>query len=340
MLARLLLTAALLLTACAPLPAAPGPARSEPARLVVVVWSGTTATIGVLDLTGRFSARLTIDDPAGRGVRAALAPDRHHLAVTVARPGRPPGQDAQLLLADLDRGAVQTLYDGIDSRGRPLWSPDGSEVVVRRASVTAEGATEELLAVNVESGASRELASGINALGLYAVGWNADGAHVLRIAADGSALEVAGNASVPLSAGPVRDVTMSPDGRWFAFSDYSNGATLGLLGPGGLLRLPVPGPFVHPAWRPDGALLVAGTPASAAGVVAVAPVPVLSIGAAPGTVAVPVAVGRNGWVAARAVHLSQTGAVEDAWLELVGPDGQRRPVRLVGWVDPLGWIGD
>lgn len=307
---------------------------------MVVVWSGTTATVGVLDLTGRFSPRLTIDDPAGLGVRAALAPDGRRLAVTVARPGRPPGQDARLLLADLDRGVVQPIHDGIDVRGRPLWSPDGSEVIVRRAWVTTERAIEELLAIHIESGVARELASGANALGLSAVGWNADAAHVLQIAADGSALGVAGGANVPLAAGPVRDVVMSPDGRWFAFSDYSTGPMLGLIGPGGLIRFPVPGPFVHPAWRPDGALLVAGAPGSAAGLIAVAPVPVISLGAAPGSVALPVVVGRNGWVAARAVQLSPTGGVVDEWLELVGPDGQRRPVRLAGWIDPLGWVGD
>lgn len=327
----------MLLAACGPLPAAPGPRQPAPARLVVMVWTGTTATFGVIDLTGRFSARLTVDDPGGMGIRAALAPASMRVAMTVASPGRPAGQEARLLLADLDRGTVAQLYDAIDVRGRPLWSPEESEIVVRRSRVGPQESVDELLAVSVADGTARSLAADSRAIGRYAVGWNAAGIHLLRLASEGSWIGAEGEEGTHVSSGVARDFTLSPDGRWIAFSDYASGPTLGLLGPGGVVRLPLSGPFVHPAWGPDGTLRIASTRGGASEVVAVAPVPVVSIAAAPGTVALPAAVGRSGWVAARTVQLGPGNTVTDEWLELIGPDGQRRTVRLAGLVEPLGW---
>jgi dipeptidyl aminopeptidase/acylaminoacyl peptidase len=305
-----------------------------------MLWSGATATFGHIDLAGRFTPRVTIDDPAGRGVRAALAPDRERLAATVSRPGWPAGREARLLLVDLVRGASHSLIDGIDARSRPLWSPDGSEVAVRRVRATAEGDSEEVIAVAVATGEARPLAAAAGALGIVAVSWSAEGVQVLRVARDGSWLGEAGAPGEQVSGGAVRDVSLSPDGRWLAFSEYATGPTLGLLGPGGLTRLPLGGPFVHPAWRPDGTLIVAGEPGREAAPLAFAPVPVVRAPAAAGTVSLPVVVGRTGWLAARTVRLAPTGAVLDEWLDLIGPDGRRQAVRLSGYAEALGWVGE
>lgn len=273
------------------------------------------------------------------GIRAALAPDRQHLAATVARPGRPAGREAGLLLIDLARGEIRRLLDDVDLRGRPVWSADGNEIAVRRVHAAEHGTVDEIVAVTV-TGDVRPLARGDGALGMYAAGWPAEGLHILRIAAEGSRLGVVDSPDVVLSAGAVRDVSVSPDGRWIAFSDYSYGPALGLLGPGGLTRTPLAGPFVHPAWRPDGTLLVAGAPGRAESALAAAPVPVVSVPSSPGTVSLPVTAGRAGWLAARTVRLGAAGAVVDEWIDLIGPDGRRQPVRLPGVVEPLGWAGE
>ncbi|MCL6648318.1 MAG: hypothetical protein K6U89_08300 [Chloroflexi bacterium] len=315
--------------------ARPAPPASAGPQLVVVVWDGATATLGAVDATGRFGPELAVADPLGAGGRAALAPDGRRVALTVAQPGADPASGARLLLVERERARVRPLVEGVDLRGRPVWSPDGDQVAYRRHD-PASG-RDELWTRHLTTGATTVLEAGSSGVGLLLVGWTATGPLVARFDRAGSWLALAGGEGQLLSAGPVRDFALAPDGRWVAFSEYGPRPQLGLVGPTGVLRLAVPGPYVHPAWTADGRLTIAGTSEQLTPLALEAPVPITTVAAAPGQVTLPIAWSAGGWLAARTVQLGADGSVVAERLELVGRDGQRVPVVLPGVAAVLGW---
>jgi dipeptidyl aminopeptidase/acylaminoacyl peptidase len=317
--------------------ARPAPPATAGPRLVVVVWDGATATLGVVDATGRFGSELAVADPLRAGGRAALAPDGRRVALTVAQAGADPASGAQLLLVERERASVVSLVEGVDLRGRPVWSPDGTQVAYRRHDPTS--GRDELWAHNLATGAAAMLERGPPGVGLLLVGWTATGPLVARFDHTGSWLALAGGEGQLLSASLVRDFALAPDGRWVAFSEYGPRPQLGLVGPTGVLRLAVPGPYVHPAWTADGRLTITGKSEQLTPLALEAPVPIATVAAAaPGQVTLPVAWSAGGWLAARTVQLGADGSVVTERLELVGRDGQRVPVVLPGVAAALGWI--
>ena len=73
-----------------------------------------------------------IDHAPGFGIEPSLSPDGSAIAYTVMLKGaNAPDLEAQAFLLRFGREPV-LIAQGIDLRGRPLWSPDGEFVVLRR----------------------------------------------------------------------------------------------------------------------------------------------------------------------------------------------------------------
>jgi dipeptidyl aminopeptidase/acylaminoacyl peptidase len=203
-----------------------------PGESVVYARFGTTAdTVLRAPAAGSASPRKLFEIAHARefGIVPALAPDGRAFAYTVLSPDTPDAAadtPAELWLAGLEAGAVpRKLASGFDLMVRPLWTPDGSGVIVRRSG--GGDGPYELVRVDVASGAAGTLAT--SSLALFPVAWGADrsllyvevgpaGSDLYRLEAGGAGVRVA-----HLSDGLTRDWALSPDGGKLAFLAPSQG---------------------------------------------------------------------------------------------------------------------
>ena len=161
------------------------------------------------------------------GISASLSPDGEHIAYLVlAAAGGDPAMDAQVWLLDVESGKTRLLAGELDVLGRPVWSPDGSSIVVRRNGPQAQiGQAVSLLKVDVGDGSETLLVHADDALGLYPIGYSPDGSslYFAQIVLSGThfgAVAAAGGSPrllVQASDEPARDWHLSPDGSRVAF---------------------------------------------------------------------------------------------------------------------------
>lgn len=340
----ILLSLALVLLVAQPTSAATIQPVSSESQLVVILWDGEHGTLGVVDEHGRFSARVTVPDPAGRGLRVSLSPDSRRAAViALAGADRDPAFEATLFVANLSSGELQPIAEGADAAGTPVWSSDGSQIAFRRTSIDEGGKQhDEIWTVPAEGGEPVPAAVHPDADGLYLIGWPAEGLMYFAITPGGSYLFHGGQPEpIRLAETPVRDVSVSPDSRWTAFSIYGSAPRLGILGPDGIQVTAAPGPFVHPAWNSRNELTIAGRPGSGALKLGGEGVPVTALSAGRTAVDLPVAWSPDSTrLAARSIEFGQDGRPLTEQLVILGTDGSRTVIHQAGYLEALGWTGD
>jgi hypothetical protein len=329
-----------------PPPAAPA---AGPAEYVVYAEFGlTTDTVYRAD-AARPSERTKIHTIAHArefGIVAATSPDGGAFAYTVLPPDTlapAPDTPAELWLAALDGGDPLRLAGGFDLRVRPVWTPDGGSVVLRRS--TSRGAYE-LVTVDVTTAAESVLARSQSAL--FPAGFAPDSSALYYTSIDnaGSELhrvEVATLTAATvtrLSGGLTRDWALSPDGSKLAFlsllpqgeNRFASRVEVLDLATGAVTPSSSDSDEFGPAWTPSGDLAL-GRLERGAGVLVVG-------GAAiglPDGFDVPLSASRSGSsIAVRSFTGASLTTPGLASLMTLGPDGKRRTIAN-GEVTFIGW---
>jgi Tol biopolymer transport system component len=209
---------------------------------------------------------------ANYGIVASLSPDGRRVAYTVLPPSvADPANDtpAQLWVLDFATGDALLAAEGIDLPMTPVWTPDGSAMVVRRSTWSdSAGGHFELVRVALD-GATTTLVT--SAAGLLPVGFSPDGGilYFTSISDSGSDLgRVAGDGAVEqvvhLSDGYARDWQLSPDGTKLAYLAQASDAGIAFeaqvldIGSGATEAAIAGAPVEQfsPVWDANGALTV------------------------------------------------------------------------------------
>jgi Tol biopolymer transport system component len=169
----------------------------------------------------------TVNHAANVGISASLSPDGKSIAYLVLpTAGGDSALDAQAWLLDMDSGKTRQLTGDLDVLGKPVWSPDGSSIIVRRNGPQAQiGQAVSLLKLDVSDGSETVLMHADDALGLYAIGYSPDGsslyfAEIILSGTHFGAVAAAGGSAqllVQASDQVARDWHLSPDGSRAAF---------------------------------------------------------------------------------------------------------------------------
>jgi len=163
----------------------------------------------------------------GYAANGSVSPDGRRVALVVADGGSKANPNAALVVLDLDTGEQTRLADDVDILRTPIWSSDSSSVVVNRNAQTTDGrAAIQVLRVELGGADPVELLRVANVLGVYPVGFDAQG-RLVSVVVDGrgSTLVRDGQELGLLSEQITRDWRLSPDGAQIAFieSDVSGG---------------------------------------------------------------------------------------------------------------------
>jgi Tol biopolymer transport system component len=156
------------------------------------------------------------------GISASLSPDGERIAY-LALPAADGDQalDAQAWLLEVESGKTRLLSGDLDGAIKPVWSPDGSSIVVCRNGPQAQiGQAISLLKVDVSDGGETLLMQADDVLGLFPIGYSPDGGslYFAQIVLSGThfgAVAAAGGTPqllVQASDEPARDWHLSPDG--------------------------------------------------------------------------------------------------------------------------------
>jgi Tol biopolymer transport system component len=164
---------------------------------------------------------------SGEGISASLSPDGERIAY-LALPAADGASalDAQAWLLEVDSGKTRLLASDLDGASKPVWSPDGSSIVVRRNGPQAQiGRDASLLEVDVSDGSETLLMQADDVLELFPIGYSPDGAslYFAQIVLSGThfgAVAAAGGSPrllVQASDEPARDWHLSSDGSRVTF---------------------------------------------------------------------------------------------------------------------------
>ncbi len=161
------------------------------------------------------------------GISASLSPDGERIAY-LALPAADGASalDAQAWLLEVDSGKTRLLASDLDGASNPVWSPDGSSIVVRRNGPQAQiGRDASLLKVDVSDGEETLLMQADDVLELFPIGYSPDGTslYFAQIVLSGThfgAVAAAGGSPrllVQASDEPARDWHLSSDGSRITF---------------------------------------------------------------------------------------------------------------------------
>lgn len=161
------------------------------------------------------------------GVSASLSPDGKRIAyLALATAGGDPALDAQAWLLEMDSGEKRLLASELDGASKPVWSPDGKSIVVRRNGPQAEiGRAASLLGLDVSDGSETVLLEEQEVFELFPIGYSPDGVslYFAQIVLSGThfgAVATAGGEPrllVQASDESARDWHLSPDGSRVVF---------------------------------------------------------------------------------------------------------------------------
>jgi hypothetical protein len=166
--------------------------------------------------------RITLFDRTGNTVtqlgeprvdaQPALSPDGTRVAVVK----RAPGGDGQIWVHDVRTGQSTRITENGPARSSPVWSPDGTEIayvtnfaVYRKAS---DGSGAETLVYNQPTGGA----------GVFLTSWSPDGRLCLW-SGDSLVIVPLRGALKPVSLDKARGGSLSPDGRYLAYSSNESG---------------------------------------------------------------------------------------------------------------------
>jgi Tol biopolymer transport system component len=168
-----------------------------------------------------------VDHATNVGISASLSPDGKSIAYLVLpTTGGDSALDGQAWLLDMDSGKTRQLASDLDVLGKPVWSPDGSSIVVLRNGPQGQvGQAVSLLKLDVSDGSETVLMHADDALGLYPISYSPDGsslyfAEIILSGTHFGAVPAAGDSAqllVQASDQVARDWHLSPDGSYVAF---------------------------------------------------------------------------------------------------------------------------
>ena len=217
---------------------------------------------------------------AGSGIRASLSPDGKLVAYTLLPVGATDGlTQAEVWVAGLEGGEGRRLTQGVDLASTPVWSPDGTSIVVRRNGPGREiGRAASLVALDVSDASETVVLAEEDVLELFPVGYSPAGVlYVARITIGGTdfgKILPDGSVSYPVHASDqtARDWHLSSDGSRIAFlaGQRTDGRIALRAFVTELVAGAVPKPLsdfasaldvgdhFNPIWHPDGELVAVG----------------------------------------------------------------------------------
>jgi Tol biopolymer transport system component len=162
--------------------------------------------------------------PPGHYETLAISPDgRQAVFVQSVSPS-----ESSLWLVDLARGGASRLSTGAGRNDTPVWSPDGSRVVW----ASDRTGPQNIYVKNLHDAAPEQLLWGSDLPFKGPVAWSPDGSKLLLVQLDPESaqniylLDASGKTPpTPFVIGPTREslATVSPDGRWVAYSSDESG---------------------------------------------------------------------------------------------------------------------
>jgi Tol biopolymer transport system component len=168
-----------------------------------------------------------VDHATNVGISASLSPDGKRIAYLVLpTTGGDSSLDAEAWLLEMDSGKTRQLASNLDGAGEPVWSPDGSSIVVLRNGPQGQmGQAVSLLKLDVSDGSETVLMQADDVLGLYPISYSPDGsslyfAEIILSGTHFGAVPAAGGSAqllVQASDQVARDWHLSPDGSYVAF---------------------------------------------------------------------------------------------------------------------------
>jgi Tol biopolymer transport system component len=311
------------------------------------------------DIEGSRTVIATIDHAPGWGTFATLSPDGQAIAYTAIPRDEPEPSAASPSHAGVVHvdGRVKVLATDVDLLIAPVWTPDGSAIVVRKNVPEEEAAgTFELLLLDVASGERTTLTTwGTAALfpidfspdgsTLYFATLNTDGTQLYAIGADGSDERHVAHLSDDIA----RDWKLSPDGTTLAYSVAELGERPGMVTKTldlatGEIREPVASAGVtdefNPTWNADSGLTVSVLKEEGGGdAVEVSGFRTNQISSNDDSMDLPLDWSPDGTkLVVRAVEGKTPFEAGASYVEVVGRDGSRDRVSDSSDVTIVGWL--
>lgn len=265
-------------TSVAPLPAGPAVVFSTLEREGTFIWAASVVE------PDKRTILLTIDRADARSIKASLSPDGQWIVYTLLPPsaGTTNPFVAELWVANLHDGRQHRLAQRVDI-GRyihyPVWSPDSTWVVVERQSALDFPYAQTIVAVNVETGEERTLASSQipvpkeeSANWISGLDWSPDGQFFYYQRGTGAPAEL-WRSPIDQSTAPTRITQISERGipRCYYFAPDGSALLCLLVEPTRetIIVVPTkpdaavqelsPGSDFDPIWMPDGQAVVVGS---------------------------------------------------------------------------------
>jgi len=216
--------------------------------------------------------RLIMFDHSGRQLRQigepgrypslSMSPDGHQAVVEHAQPRH------ELWIYDLERGTRSQFSSGETASATPIWSRDGKFI----AYASDRNGHVDLYTKSVSGSEGEKLLVQSADAANYPTDWTADGKYLLYQhfgpSNDNALYAVATSGQEPprlLIKTPLytSDGSVSPDGRWVAYSSQEQGANKVFISPfsgsGQRVQLSFAGSTRDPRWRKDGKAVIYNT---------------------------------------------------------------------------------
>ena len=196
----------------------------------------------------------------------AWSPDGRRIAFSsTARDG----SDFDVYIQDISPNGQSSVpkrvYEAVGDVTVAAWRPDGNALVLSRARGET---TNDLYLLDLATGALDTLFAPDSAASFRGISWTPDGRGFYLATDDGR--DIAGLAYydtteraltwIGVGRHPVDEVSLSPDGRWLAWTDDASGASdlhlLDLRGTGSEQQPPLPNGHYDIAWAPHANVLV------------------------------------------------------------------------------------
>ncbi|MBI4302154.1 MAG: hypothetical protein HY664_06075 [Chloroflexi bacterium] len=300
----------------------------------------------------------TISHERNFGVKASLAPDSSQLAYLYLPPSSTnPSSGASLGIMKSDGSANQRLFDGVDLRSPPLWSPDSRRLLLRRTTEWETKTKIELLTLDIATRDQKVLISNEAALGINPFAWYGDVIYYSQITPQGTDVialdEATGNIRMMAHAsdGIAQYFHLSPDGTNILYLDQGkkDGTLLNRVvslsrdGQRQQVIRESQAELYSPLWRPDGLISYAAEARGGEGGLlsqqgAEQPRPLASFPS--GRLDVPIAFSSDGnYLATRSFQGTSSKDISDERLVIISiSDSRRFEAEASGYAEFIAWL--